>query len=80
MTIQLIEGVFSGDDALDLLSKIIDTKVKFHETKITQTANEEDIKYRETKIKQLQKLAVEIRSRLETNQSFVDLHATINIH
>lgn len=55
MNIQLIQGQFSGKDALDIITKMMHVKIKYHEEKIQHSSNEEDIKMRETKIKRLQK-------------------------
>ena len=54
MKIQLIEGSFDKQDALNLLSKIIKVKIDFHESKIDANLNAEDIRMREQKIKKLQ--------------------------
>lgn len=54
MKIQLIKGEFSNTDSIDLLKKIITAKIEFHEDKIQSGMNEEDIKLRENKIKNLQ--------------------------
>jgi len=53
MHVSLINGNFSSLDALDLITQLIQVKIKFHERKIENTANEEDIKMREHRIKGL---------------------------
>ncbi len=53
MIIKLIEGEFQPSETLDLITQMIDLKIKFHESKITHESSLEDIKYRESKIKQL---------------------------
>ena len=55
MTIQLIQGQFSANEAIEIITKMVHVKIKFHEDKIHSNANEEDIKMRERRIKQLQK-------------------------
>ena len=55
MNLQLIQGQFSAGDAIDILTKMVEVKIKFHEAKILSQLNEEDIKMRENRIKQLQK-------------------------
>ena len=79
MTIPLIEGAFKSNDAINLLSNIIESKIKFHETKIKDTDVEEDIKYRETKIKQLQNLAFELKETLKMKNQIIELNAIIKI-
>ena len=68
MKIQLIHGQFSAQDALELISKMINAKIKFHESRITNTCGEEDIKMRERKIKHLQKDLFEARNYISTEQ------------
>ncbi len=54
MDIQLIQGVFSSEDAISLIGQMIQVKIKYHENKIENGCQEEDIKAREQKIKKLQ--------------------------
>ena len=65
MDIQLIQGKFNAKDALDILTQMIHVKIKYHENKIQQSSNEEDIKMRETKIKRLQKDLYEAKNHIE---------------
>jgi hypothetical protein len=69
MTIQLIEGQFSSQEAIDIITKMVHVKIKFHEDKIHADANEEDIEIREKKIKQLQKELLEVRNFLESKKN-----------
>ena len=68
MKIQLIQGQFNAQDALELVSKMIHTKIKFHESRITNFCSEEDIKMRESKIKHLQKDLFEARNFISREQ------------
>ena len=77
MNIKLIEGQFNQKDALDLISKLIDAKIKFHENRITSTCTEEDIKMRERKIKHLQKDLYEARNYIE-NKKMITIESEIN--
>ncbi len=65
MTIQLIHGQFSAQDAIDILTQMVNVKIKFHENKINNGHAEEDIKMREKRIKQLQQELKEIRNYIE---------------
>ena len=67
LTIQLIHGQFNTKDALDLVTKMIDAKIKFHESRINSFCEEEDVKMRENKIKTLQKDLYEARKLIESN-------------
>ncbi len=43
MNIQLIQGEFNSNDALELITQLIHVKIKYHENKINANATEEDI-------------------------------------
>lgn len=79
MNLQLIQGEFNANDAISILSQMIQVKLKYHENKISSTSNEEDIKYREEKIKRLQNELSEIRNNILTNKGTVKIDAVINI-
>lgn len=80
MNIQLISGAFSTDDALGLITQMIHIKIKYHEERIDQKSSEEDMKYRESKIKQLQKELFELRANMTPEMKTVKLDAIININ
>jgi hypothetical protein len=67
MVIQLIEGKFSAKDALELLTQMINVKIRYHESKIDINSSEEDIKSRETNIKKLQNELFELRVTMDSN-------------
>ena len=77
MNIQLIEGQFNKKEALELITQMIYIKIKFHENKINNNSNEEDVKYRETKIKNLQKELFELKYYLDNNGNSVQLEAHV---
>lgn len=79
MNIQLIHGEFNASDAIDLLSRMINVKIQYHEQKIAQNSSEEDIKYRESKIKGLQKELYDFRTDLNAKQGNLKLNAVIEI-
>ena len=79
MNIQLIQGGFSPEDAVDLISQMIQTKIKFHEGKIARHGSEEDIKYRESKIKRLQQELNDLRNSIYGKNGIVKLDAVIHI-
>jgi len=80
MNIKLIEGQFNKKEALDLITQMIHIKIKFHENKINNNSNEEDVKYRETKIKNLQKELFELKYYLDNNGNSVKLEAKVVAH
>ena len=79
MDIQLINGAFGAADALDLITRMINIKIKFHEDRINQNSSEEDIKYRESKIRNLQKELFQLREGIGREKGTITLDATINI-
>ncbi|WP_298390821.1 hypothetical protein [Hydrotalea sp.] len=79
MTIQLIQGEFNSNEIIDLMTKMIQVKIKYHEDKINSHLNEEDMKYREGKIKLLQNELVQVRSFLLNTNKQVVVDAKVNI-
>lgn len=79
MKIQLIQGEFSNKDAMELITKMIHAKITYHENRIHAESSEEDMKYREGKIKRLQKELYEFRNAVEGRFESVKMHATIEI-
>ena len=77
MKIQLIEGHFSAKDAIELIAQMIHVKIMFHENKIDNANNEEDVKMREKKIHQLQKSLFEVRKMIETKGEGLNLSAEL---
>jgi uncharacterized lipoprotein YehR (DUF1307 family) len=79
MNIQLIQGTFSSKDAIDLVTQMIHIKIRYHENKILNNSSEEEIKYRETKIKNLQKELFELRKYVDENVHKLNIDAEIKI-
>jgi hypothetical protein len=79
MTIQLLEGEFSATDGLELIAKMIEVKIKFHENKISKSQQEEDIKSRENKIKALQNSLYDARIYLSSKNDSVKINSSLNI-
>ncbi len=77
---QLINGVYSKDDALDLVQQMFNVKLRFHETKISTSDSEEDIKMRERRIKELQKDLAGFRETLGKHQGPVTMHAPLEVN
>lgn len=79
MNIQLIQGNFNAKDAVAIITQMIHVKIKYHESKISNNINEEDIKFRETKIKQLQKDLHEIRNFIDTCGGKINIQSEIHL-
>jgi hypothetical protein len=79
MKIQLIEGHFNAKDAIEIITQMIHVKIKFHENKIDNANNEEDVKMREKKIHLLQKNLFEVRKIIESKGEGISLNSEIII-
>ena len=79
MDVNLIKGEFSANDTLELITKMIQIKIKYHEDKISEKSSEEDIIYRESKIKQLQKELFELRQSIHSKNKKLKVEAIIHI-
>jgi hypothetical protein len=58
---------------------MIHVKISFHEEKIRDAKTEEDVKMRESRIRQLQRDLYEIRNQLQSRTEAVDLAAQIEL-
>jgi predicted RNase H-like nuclease (RuvC/YqgF family) len=79
MKIQLIHGHFNSNDAMDIITQMIHVKIRFHENKIQDSSTEEDIKMRESRIRQLQKELFEARKVIEKNKGQINLEGEIQL-
>lgn len=79
MKINIIKGQFKTSEALSIITKMIDVKIKFQEEKIKNSDNEEDIKMRENRIKSLQKELYESRKFIESHRGLISLQSDIQI-
>lgn len=79
MKFDLMKGTFSKEDAFVLITKIVDVKIKYHEEKISKSDNEEDIKMRENRIKQLQKSLYDARLYLNQKDKYVEILSELSL-
>lgn len=79
MNLQLIQGEFSARDAQDLMTQLVQVKINYHEAQIVAGSNEEDMKFRESKIKRLQDELAELRKTIGTGQAGIKLDGTVTI-
>lgn len=78
MNIQLQEEVSNTNVSIGLITQIVNLKIKYHENQIAKTSNEEDIKFRESKIKQLQNDFLQLRNQVTTIRKTVQIDTIIN--
>jgi hypothetical protein len=79
MDLQLLKGNFSANDATNLISELARIKIKYHENKIKVSENIEDIKMRETRIKNIQNELFEIKKHIASKTEFISLESIITI-
>ncbi|HEX4875027.1 MAG TPA: hypothetical protein VFV31_00040 [Chitinophagaceae bacterium] len=79
MTFSLIQGQFSPEEGIDILSRMIEVKIKFHEDKILHTHREEDITMRERRIQELQHELHEIKKLVKSQKAPAVIEAVVNI-
>lgn len=79
MNISLINGSFDKQEAYDILSQMIHVKIKYHELKITNSHNVEDIKMREKRIKELQKSLQEIRQFIQSQAQKITMRCNLEL-
>lgn len=77
MKINLIQGVFDNNEAIEILTQIIHVKIKFHEDKIKESSSEEEMKMRENRIIKLQKDLFEIRNFIKAKTGAIDIQAEL---
>ncbi len=79
MKIQLINGQFTAQETIDLVTQMIQVKIKFLENKISNLHNEEDIKSKETKIVTLQNTISKLRQHIGITNSNLKISSEIEI-
>ena len=79
MNIQLIRGSYTQAEALDILTQLIHVKIRYHESKIEKSHNEEDIKMREKRIKQLQQDFYEAKQLILAGNKTCNVESEIKI-
>lgn len=80
MTISLLKGSFLAKDLENIISEMIQVKIKYHEEKIKTTDEEETIKMRENRIIKLQNNLKEVRAFIKSNpEAIINADAEIEI-
>lgn len=80
MKIQLIDGQFTATETNDLISQLVQVKIKFLENKINSLLHEEDIKSKETKIVALQNALSAIRQHINLEKTNVIISSNIELY
>ncbi len=77
MNIQLIKGSFTAQEAIDIITQMINVKIKFQENKIANSDSEEGIKMREKRIKDLQQDLNDARKFIENHEENISLQSEL---
>jgi len=77
--LQLIQGSFEKEDALDLITELVQVKIRYHENKIGRSENEEDIERREGRIRQLQMDLSKLREEFNQQNNRIAIQSNIEI-
>lgn len=80
MKIQLINGQFTAQETIDLVSQMVQVKIKFLENKISNLHNEEDVKSKEAKIVTLQNTLSKLRQHIGLTNSDLKITCDIELH
>ncbi len=79
LQLSLLEGVFSRQEALDLLSQLVEVKIRFHEGQMKNLTEVEDLKMREKRIQALQSELNSLREELVQSGQHVALSSKVFI-
>jgi len=79
MKLKLIDGDFSPTETIDIITQLVQVKIKFHEEKVRNSFNEEDIKMRELKIKRLQNNLADARAYIKSGAKNFYIDSEINL-
>lgn len=77
--VNLANGVFYSGDAASIIRGMIEVKVKFHEDKISRLSNMEEIKMREQRINELQRMQSKIQEWLKAHGEQANLELTLSV-
>ncbi len=79
MELELLQGRFDAKECLALVREMVALQIKFHERKIATVLSEEDIKFREKCIKNLQAQLQHFTLQLQQKESSSFVKATFHV-
>ena len=74
---QILQGSFEINDAIILMTDLVQVKIKFHENKIANSNQIEDIRFREDKIKRLQHELKQAIDAIKKSKQSIELNGKI---
>jgi hypothetical protein len=78
-TLSLLHGVFSPKEALDLLTQLVEVKIRFHEEKMKGLTEVEDLKMREKRIQTLQSELHALRASINPYEGAIKLTSMVQV-
>ena len=79
MELELIQGRFDTPDCIAFVREMVALQIKFHERKIATVLSEEDIKFREKCIKDLQSQLQQITIQLQQKETPSNIKASLHV-
>jgi hypothetical protein len=73
-----MQGQFNAQDAVDIITQLINVKIKFHENKIESSDGEEATKMREKRIKDLQRDLHSAREHILANGKSISIESIVH--
>lgn len=80
MKVQLLKGSFNPKELENILTELINVKIKYHESKIKSEDDEETIKMRENRIIKLQKELSELRKYIQNTNKDILVESEISLN
>lgn len=77
MHFKLINGIYTREEAYEILSRMIEVKLSFHESKLAELTDEEDIKARQKRIETLRNDLEELATKFNMSDEMVSISATV---
>lgn len=78
-SMSFIDSKFEKRDAIDIVTRLIHSKIKFHEDRISKLLNEEDIKMRESRIKMLQGELYQMKEFIDKAPGGIHISSSIKL-
>jgi hypothetical protein len=80
MKVQLLKGSFNPKELEKILTDLINVKIKYHESKIQSSDEEETMKMRENRIIKLQNELSEIRKYIQHSGKDITVESEITLN
>ncbi len=79
MQFNLINGTYSQIEALEILTRMVQVKIEFHEDHIIHSTDEDDRKMRQQRIKELESDLFKMRKEIEKAKGRIAISAIVKI-